>query len=117
MNYDFFNFENTQNLCSEIFKECFLFNFRIVVGLVTLLTIVGSGYEMVLERRKIKEFRRRQISQGNNNEGDSKDELTLEKMQAIENMRIKGRKNEDGSLVEEESLFTSNVYKKILFPI
>lgn len=78
--------------------------------MVTLLTLVGSVYEMILERRKARELKRRQISQGNNNESDSKVELTLEKVQAMEKMRMNGDyKNDDGSLVEEEPFFKSNI--------
>lgn len=81
--------------------------FRIIVGLVTALTIFGSGYEMVLERRKAREFKRRQITQGNNNEDDSKAHFTLEKMHAMEKMH-KECGNEDESFVEENPLIKSN---------
>jgi len=91
--------------------------FRIVVGLVTILTIMGSGYEMILEGRKANEFKRRQIAQGNNNESDSKIEFTLNKMQAIEKIHsMKGRENDDGTLVEQDMLFKGNIsYKYPLF--
>lgn len=71
---------------------------------------MGSGYEMVLERRKAGEFRRRQIGQGNNNEGDSKVEFTLDKMQALEKMHMKSRINDDGTFVEHDPLFKGNGY-------
>ncbi|XP_015376753.1 PREDICTED: uncharacterized protein LOC107171036 [Diuraphis noxia] len=78
----------------------------IVVGLVTILTIVGSGYEMILESRKAREFKKRQIVQGNNNESDSKVEFTLDKMQAIEKMQnMKGCGNDNGTLDEPDMLF------------
>lgn len=84
-------------------------DFRIVVGLVTMLTIVGSGYEMILEGRKAREFNKRQVAQGNNNEGDSKVEFTLNKMQAIEKMQnMKGCGNDDGTLAEQDMLFKGN---------
>lgn len=86
---------------------CFVLS-RIIVGVVTALTIVGSGYEMVLERRKIREFKKRQINQGNNNEGDSKAEFTLEKMRALEKMRMKDSVNEDGTFSEQDTFFKGN---------
>jgi len=83
--------------------------FRIIVGLVTILTIVGSGYEMILEGRKAREFKKRQIVQGNNNESDSKVEFTLDKMQAIEKMQnMKGSGNDNGNLDEPDMLFKGN---------
>lgn len=88
----------------------FFFAYRIVVGFVIALTIVGSGYEIVLERRKAKEFQRRQIGQGNNNEGDSKIEFTLDKMQALEKMHMKSRGNEDGTFVEQDPLFKGKIF-------
>lgn len=93
-----------------VFFFFFLMGFRIVVGLVTILTIVGSGYEMVLERRKAREFKKRQIAQGNNNESDSKVEFTLDKMQAIEKMQnMKACGNDNGTLDEPDMLFKGNI--------
>lgn len=66
---------------------------------------MGSGYERVLERRKAKEFKRRQISQGNNNEEESKVEFTLNKMQALEKMQMQNCRNEDGTFVEQDQYF------------
>jgi len=82
--------------------------FRIIVGLVTALTVVGSGYEMLLERRRIREFKKRQISQGNNNEGDSKAEFTLDKMHAMEKMRMKDCSNDDRTISEQDPFFKGN---------
>lgn len=79
---------------------------RIVVGLVGALTIVGSGYEMLLERRKTRELRKKQISQGNNNEGDSKAEFTLDKMHAMEKIHMKD--NENKVFSEEDFFFKGN---------
>ncbi|XP_001946627.2 nose resistant to fluoxetine protein 6 [Acyrthosiphon pisum] len=87
----------------------------IVVGLVTILTIVGSGYEMILEGRKGREFKKRQIVQGNNNESDSKVEFTLDKMQAIEKMQnMKGCGNDNGNLDEPDMLFKVSRNEQIL---
>lgn len=66
--------------------------------------MVGSGYEMILESRKAKEFRKRQISQGNNNEEESKVEFTLSKMQALENMQVKTCGTND-RMDENDTLF------------
>ncbi|XP_050443463.1 nose resistant to fluoxetine protein 6-like [Adelges cooleyi] len=67
-----------------------------LVGLVTALTIVGSGYEMSLFRRKVTEYKRQQISQANNNEGDTKIEITLEKIKAMDKIQMnKGMNGED----------------------
>lgn len=85
-------------------------DFRIVVGLVTVLTIVGSGYEMILEGRKAREFKKRQIVQGNNNESNPKVEFTLDKMQAIEKMHnMKGCGDDNGNLAEPDMLFKGNI--------
>lgn len=84
--------------------------FRIIVGLVTLLTIAGSGYEMILEGRKARELKKRQIVQGNNNESDSKVEFTMDKMQAIEKMHnMKGCGNDNETLAESDMLFKGNI--------
>lgn len=83
--------------------------FRILVGVITVLTIIGSGYESILERRKAKEFKKRYITQGNNNEGDSKVEFTLEKMQALEKMQMKRSENDDGTLMESDPIFKGKV--------
>jgi len=84
--------------------------FRIIVGLVTLLTIVGSGYEMILEGRKARELKKRQIVQGNNNESESKVEFTMDKMQAIEKMHnMKGCENDNENLAESDMLFKGNI--------
>lgn len=66
---------------------------------------MGSAYEMLLERRKAREFKRRQIGQSNNNEGDSKVEFTLDKMQALEKMHMKDCGNDDGTITEQDPLF------------
>lgn len=79
---------------------------RIVVGLVGALTIVGSGYEMLLERRKARELRKNQINQGNNNEGDSKAEFTLDKMHAMEKIHMKD--NDNGAFSERDLFFKGN---------
>lgn len=79
--------------------------FRIIVGLVATLTIVGSAYERILERRKAKEFKRRQISRDNNNEEGTKVEFTLNKMQALEKMQMRNCRNEDGTLAEQDPFF------------
>lgn len=63
---------------------------------------------MILERRKANEFKRRQISQGNNNEDEAKIEFTLNKMQALEKMQMKNCRNEDGTLVEHDPFFKGN---------
>lgn len=92
-----------------ICNSLFFVGFRIIVGLVSLLTMVGSGYEMILERRKAKEFKKRHIAQGNNNESDSKVEFTLDKMHAIEKMHnMKGCGNDDGTLEDQDMLFKGN---------
>lgn len=92
-----------------ICNSLFFVGFRIIVGLVSLLTVVGSGYEMILERRKAKELKKRHIAQGNNNESDSKVEFTLDKMHAIENMHnMKGCRNDDGTLADQDLLFKGN---------
>lgn len=66
---------------------------------------MGSAYEILLERRKAREYKKRQIGQGNNNEGDSKVEFTLDKMQALEKMHMKDCGNEDGTIVNRDPLF------------
>jgi hypothetical protein len=92
-----------------IFNSLFFTGFRIVVGLVSLLTMIGSGYEMILERKKAREFKKRHIAQGNNNESDSKVEFTLDKMHAIEKMHnMKRCGNDDGTLEEQDMLFKGN---------
>lgn len=83
--------------------------FRICVGLVTILTIIGSGYESVLERKKAKIFKKKYINHDNNNENDSKVEFTLEKMQAMEKMQMKRCENDDGTLMEQDPIFKGNV--------
>lgn len=88
--------------------------FRIIVGLVTALTVVGSGYEMVLERRNASELKKRQISQENNNEGDSKIEFTLNKMHAMEKMNMKGCRNDDGAMDKDDLMFKGNTYGFVL---
>uniref|UniRef100_A0A2S2N858 Nose resistant to fluoxetine protein 6 n=1 Tax=Schizaphis graminum TaxID=13262 RepID=A0A2S2N858_SCHGA len=87
----------------------------IVVGLVSLLTVIGSGYEMILERRKAREFKKRHIAQGNNNESDSKVEFTLDKMHAIEKMHnMKSCGNDDGTLEDQDMLFKVSRNEQIL---
>ncbi|KAL4142596.1 hypothetical protein QTP88_005026 [Uroleucon formosanum] len=87
----------------------------IIVGLVTLLTIAGSGYEMILEGRKARELKKRQIVQGNNNESDSKVEFTMDKMQAIEKMHnMKGCGNDNETLAESDMLFKVSRREQIL---
>lgn len=56
---------------------------------------------MVLERRRVKEFKNRQISQENNNEGDSKANFTLEKL------HMKASRNNDETVVDD-LLFKGN---------
>jgi hypothetical protein len=56
---------------------------------------------MVLQRRKAKEFKNSQISQQNNNEGDSKVDFTLEKM------HMKASRNNDETAVDD-LLFKGN---------
>lgn len=63
---------------------------------------------MVLERRKVREFKKRQISQENNNEGDSKVEFTLDKMQAMEKMHMKACGNDDDTVVDDPQ-FKGNI--------
>lgn len=105
----YWTFQKKKKKTPNLKNNGFCSVFRIVVGLVAALTVVGSVYEMVLERRKAGEFRRRQIGQGNNNEGDAKVEFTLDKMQALEKMHMKGRGNDDGTLVEQDPLFKGKV--------
>lgn len=88
--------------------------FRIIVGLVTALTVVGSGYEMVLERRNATELKKKQISQENNNEGDSKIEFTLNKMHVMEKMNMKGCRNDDGTMDKDDLMLKGNTYGFVL---
>ncbi|VVC32337.1 Hypothetical protein CINCED_3A005090 [Cinara cedri] len=87
----------------------------IVVGLVTILTIMGSAYEVILERRKIRELKKRQVSRGNNNDSDSKVDFTLDKMSVMEKMNnnnnIKGHEYDDD---EQELLFRVSRKEQIL---
>lgn len=65
---------------------------------------------MILEGRKAREFNKRQIVNGNNNESDSKVEFTLNKMQAIEKMQnMKSCENENGALTEPDMLFRGSI--------
>lgn len=90
-------------------NSLFFVGFRTIVGLISLLTVVGSGYEMILEHRKAKEFKKRHLAQGNNNESDSKVEFTLDKMHAIEKMHnMKGCGNDDRTLEDQDMLFKGN---------
>lgn len=88
--------------------------FRIIVGLVTALTVFGSGYEMVLERRNATELKKRQINQENNNEGDSKIEFTLNKVHGMEKMNMKGSRNDDGTMDKDDLMFKGNTNGSIL---
>lgn len=45
------------------------------------------------------------MGQGNNNEGDSKVEFTLDKMQALEKMHMKDCSNDDETITEQDPLF------------
>lgn len=61
---------------------------------------------MLLERRKARELKKKQINQGNNNEGDSKAEFTLDKMHAMEKMHMKD--NENKVFSERDLFFKGN---------
>ncbi|XP_050521423.1 uncharacterized protein LOC126894428 [Daktulosphaira vitifoliae] len=67
----------------------------ILVGAVTILTIVGSAYEVILNRKKISEYKLQQINQANNNENETKIEITLEKIKAMNKMKINGEDGEE----------------------
>lgn len=70
-----------------------------------MLTIVGSAYEVILERRMARDEKKRQISHGNNNEGDSKVDFSLDKMCVMEKMRNNNANDREETEDKRDLLF------------